>query len=116
MIRFTKIPRLLLLDESGFIISTELVLIATILILGTITGLCTVRDAVVHELGDLSSAVKTIDQSYSFGDSMAHSARTSGSEFGDRADFCTPGFSDDFPPEQIPVIVIGGNPSGGESG
>ena len=37
-------------DEAGFVVSTELVLIATILVIGLITGLVTVRDAVAEEI------------------------------------------------------------------
>ena len=43
-------------DEAGFIVSAELVLIATILVLGMIVGLVSVRDQVVQELGDIALA------------------------------------------------------------
>ncbi|MCA9089701.1 MAG: hypothetical protein KDA90_13835 [Planctomycetaceae bacterium] len=53
-------------DENGFIISTELVLIGTIAVLGLIAGLVEVRDQVVQELGDFSQAVAQLDQSYRY--------------------------------------------------
>jgi len=45
--------RTLLNDEAGFIVSAELVLVATILVIGMIVGLSEVQHAVVQELGDL---------------------------------------------------------------
>ena len=44
-------------DENGFIITMELVLIATITVLGLIVGLTAVRDALVAELADVAEAV-----------------------------------------------------------
>lgn len=116
MQRFTRIPKLLLLDEAGFIASSEMILLATIVMIGTIAGTVTVRDTIATELADLGSAVKGVDQSYSFGDVVTPCGTVSGSVFIDQTNFCTPGFSDDFPPTQLPPIVIGGSPSGGESG
>ena len=75
-------------DEVGFVVSTELILIATIVVIGLITGLTTVRDAVVHELADVADAVSEIDQSYEWGGITAHCARTAGSQFRDLPDFC----------------------------
>ena len=75
-------------DEAGFVVSTELVLIATILVIGMITGLVTVRDAVVTELADVADAISEVDQSYSYGAITAHCAETAGTEFTDNSDFC----------------------------
>jgi hypothetical protein len=52
--------------ERGFIVSAELILIATILVIGMIVGLAVLRDAVVQELEDVSLAIATINQSYSY--------------------------------------------------
>ena len=51
-------------NEDGFLISTELVLIATIAVLGLLAGIVEVRDQVVQELGDFSQAVAQLDQTY----------------------------------------------------
>ena len=51
-------------DESGGIISSELVLVGTIMVLGTTVGLSAVRDAVLSEMGDLADAIGVLDQSY----------------------------------------------------
>ena len=51
-------------DEAGFIISAELVLIMTIGVLAMVVGLTAVRDAVSHELNDISHAFGAVSQSY----------------------------------------------------
>jgi Flp pilus assembly pilin Flp len=85
-------------DEAGFVVSTELVLIATILVIGMITGLVTVRDAVVTELADVADAISEVDQSYSYGAITAHCAETAGTEFQDNFDFCEEAGEDDQDP------------------
>lgn len=54
----------LLADEAGFIVSAELVLIATILVIGLIVGLSEVQHAVVTELNDVADAIGCLNQSY----------------------------------------------------
>jgi len=51
-------------DESGFVVSAELVLIATILILGLIVGLSSIQHAIVSELNDVGNATGNVNQSY----------------------------------------------------
>ena len=75
-------------DEDGFIVSAELVLIATILVIGMITGLTSVRDAVITELADVGGAIGAINQSYTYGGASAHGSSTNGSVFSDLLDFC----------------------------
>jgi len=81
----------LLRDESGFVVSSELVLVSTILVIGMVTGLATVRDAVVQELADTSKAIGNIEQSYTFNGITAHTSATNGSNFVDAPDFCEDG-------------------------
>ena len=80
-------------DEAGFIIPAELVLIATILVIGMITGLTSVRDAVITELADVGAAIGSINQSYTYGGAVAHCGSTAGSLFTDQTDFCDLGGS-----------------------
>lgn len=75
-------------DEAGFVVSTELVLIATILVIGLVVGLATVRDQVVQELGDLALAIGNVNQSYEYSGVTGHTSATAGSEFLDNQDFC----------------------------
>ena len=53
-------------DESGVIISAELVLVLTIAVLAMVVGLSEVAVAINTELNDLSNAFGAIDQSYQF--------------------------------------------------
>jgi len=61
-----KMFKLFAKEENGFIISTEMILIATIAVLGLLAGIVEVRDQVVQELGDFSQAVAQLDQSYEY--------------------------------------------------
>ena len=54
-------------DEAGFIISAELVLIATILVIGLIVGLVVLRNQIVQELVDVGQAIGSLSQSFCFG-------------------------------------------------
>lgn len=75
-------------DDAGFIVSIELILIATIMVIGLITGFAAVRDAVVSELSDVGGAIQDLNQSYSFNGVTGHSGSTAGSDFVDASDWC----------------------------
>ena len=75
-------------DQAGFIVSIELVLIATIAVIGLITGMTAVRDAVVSELSDVAGAVQDMNQSYSVFGVTGHSGNTAGMDFTDSLDWC----------------------------
>ena len=53
-------------DQAGFIVSAELVLISSVGIIGLVTGLTCLRDAVNKELSDVSCAISALDQSYCY--------------------------------------------------
>jgi hypothetical protein len=55
----------LLNNESGLIISAEMVLVLTICVLGIVVGLVQVQSAIVTEFMDLSLAFSSLNQSYS---------------------------------------------------
>jgi Flp pilus assembly pilin Flp len=75
-------------DENGALVSSELVLIMTILVIGMITGLESLRDAIIVEMADAGAADGDADQSYTIGSATAHSSATAGSVFRDAPDFC----------------------------
>jgi len=83
-----KLLKRLWSDEAGFVISSELVLIATVLVIGLLTGLATVREAVVQELGDVANAIGIVDQSYSYSAVTSHNSSTAGSSLADTNDEC----------------------------
>jgi Flp pilus assembly pilin Flp len=53
-------------NEGGAVLSTELVLVSTIVSLGMITGLKSLADNVNAELSNLGSAIHSVSQGYSF--------------------------------------------------
>lgn len=48
----------LIRDQRGMILSSEVVLVGTILVLGSIVGLAAVSHAVTHELNDVANAYR----------------------------------------------------------
>jgi Flp pilus assembly pilin Flp len=88
--------RKLLKDEAGFLVSAELVLIATLCVVGLIVGLSEIQHSVVGELNDIGDAIGKLNQSYSFTgfnkrstfNSAEVKAFTRGSFFVDTQDEC----------------------------
>lgn len=103
-------------DESGFVISSELVVLSTLLTIGVISGLTAMRDGVVQEFGDGSQALNGVQQSYQYAGVEIEGCGTSaGSLFQDRSDYCTPRLSDDSPPQLLPAIsFVSAQATGGE--
>lgn len=90
-------------DEAGFVISTELALVATLLVIGLIVGLDTIRVAVVQELGDIGMAIGQLNQSYTYAAITGHSAATAGSDYLDESDLCDAGDQAQLPPGCITI-------------
>ncbi len=85
----TSLIKTLWNDENGFIVSAELVLIATILIVGLVVGLAEVSHAVNNELEDVASAFGSMNQSfYVKGLHSDCKGSTPGSGFHDEEDLC----------------------------
>lgn len=83
----TRVGTALLADESGFIVSAELVMVGTIVVLGATAALVGVRDAVSGELADLANSIRNLDQSYYYRGmrgcqtAVGYRAYTAGSSF-----------------------------------
>jgi len=95
-------------DDAGFIISAELVLVATIVVIGLIVGLVSVRNQVVQELVDVGGAIGALSQSYCFGGIYKPGmAQTDGTCYTDVVDFCqAPGPQAPFgTPGGITIVV-----------
>lgn len=75
-------------DEHGFVISSELIFVATLLVIGMVTGLSTIREQVLTELADVADAISEVDQSYAYSAVTGHASSTAGVNFTDLADFC----------------------------
>ena len=119
-------------DEAGFIISAELVLVATILVIGLIVGMVSLRNQIVQELADVGQAIGSVSQSFAFAGTKGFPgcngtcAWTDGSGYVDKRDFCQPASQDagnvvggmalDKMPSYDPQNhKLGDDPTGGET-
>ena len=75
-------------DEAGFVISAELILVATIAVLGMVVGLSEVSYAINEELEDVGSAFGAMSQSYCYSGVTGHKGFVAGTSFWDRFDYC----------------------------
>lgn len=75
-------------DEAGAVLSAELVLVLTIVVIGVLVGLKALQAAVVTELTDVAGAVGSLNQSYSYGGIESCGAAVAGSAFQDTTDGC----------------------------
>jgi Flp pilus assembly pilin Flp len=108
-------------DQGGFIVSAELVLIATLCVIGLIVGLSEVQHAVVGELNDVGDAIGKLNQSYLYTGfskvsvfNQGVKAFTRGSFFVDTQDECDCnqcGIDCDAPIHEAPKFC-GGNCAG----
>jgi Flp pilus assembly pilin Flp len=76
------------LDDSGFILSAELILISTILVLGLIVGLTEIQAAITGELNDVACAIGSLNQSYVYRGFAGCKGVTYGSVYYDSVDAC----------------------------
>ena len=75
-------------DEAGFLVSAELILIATIGVLSMIVGLSEVAYGINQELDDIGAAFGAINQSFCFNGLSGHKGHAAGSFFRDQIDIC----------------------------
>jgi hypothetical protein len=102
-------------DQSGAILSAELVVLGTIMVVGVATGLASIRDAVITELNDFATVVSTMDQSLVVHGVTSHSGATGRTLFVDTPDAGDTGSTG---ASSTCLIVCGPAPSlaGSESG
>lgn len=107
--------RALFADESGAVISAELVLVLTILVIGVIVGLSEVAVAVNTELNDISNAIGALTQSYYFtgfvgnGSVVGNKQKSAvtGSRFDDAHDDCDQNGTCDLVGGLPPAVTCG---------
>lgn len=88
-------------DEAGLIVSAELALVLTIGVLAMVVGLSEVAVAVNTELNDISNAIGSLDQTYSYTGFVAFDkwkckSMVAGSRFTDAHDDCDKNLSCDL--------------------
>jgi hypothetical protein len=71
-------------NRRGFILSTELALVATLLVVGLVVGLALVRDAMLLRLANLGRAVGEVRQDYGYASVRSYTAWTAGSWYDER--------------------------------
>ena len=84
----SKLITTLIHDEAGFIVSAELVLVATVGVLAMVVGLSEVALNVNNELEDIGSAFGSINQTFVQKGVLGHQGYSAGTEFKDNADHC----------------------------
>lgn len=74
--------------QGGFILTAELILLVTVMVIGMIVGLVTLRDAATGEMEDVAEAIGQLDQSYAFNglQNSQNTAVLEGSSFIDAVD------------------------------
>lgn len=75
-------------DEAGFIVSAELILVATIAVLSLVVGLTEVAAAINFELDDVACAFGSINQTFCFRGFSGCKGHSVGSLFNDQVDQC----------------------------
>ena len=75
-------------EDAGFVLSSEAIIMLTMLICAAVVGYQAVRIAVLTELLDIAEAIAALDQSYSYAGFTGHAAACTGSFFNDNRDFC----------------------------
>lgn len=75
-------------DEAGFIISAELVLVATVAVLSMVVGLSEIAINVNNELEDVASAFGSVNQTFVQKGVLGHQGYVGGTEFKDGVDHC----------------------------
>ena len=73
-------------DENGFIVSSELVLLASVIVISLLVGMQTVRDAIVQELADVGQAIGVVSQTYWYSGVAGRFSYAAGSRFYDQPD------------------------------
>ncbi len=84
----TALSARLIHDEDGFIVSAELVLIATVGVLAMVVGLSEVALNINNELEDIGSAFGSMNQSFQVRGSRGHQGSGEGGGFQDGSDHC----------------------------
>ena len=85
----TKLLARLKNDEAGFVISAELVLVATIAVIAMVVGLSEVAISINEELEDVACAFGSVNQSFQYKGIQGHQCyNTVGSSYLDKVDFC----------------------------
>ena len=82
----STLPARLRQDCHGFIVSTELMLLGSIVFFGLIAAFAATREAVISELSDVAGFSQDFNQSFSYNGATGASGETAGSDYLDQLD------------------------------
>src|SRR5688500_10047184 len=97
-----KLLRKLWSDDAGALIAAEYLFVATILVIGIIVGLVTLRNAVTAELSELSNAYLALSQGYTIQGLLGCCSSVDGSQAIDTPGLTTPPVCT---PPTIPSVI-----------
>ena len=80
--------RKLWLDEGGAVITPEITILGTVIVLAVAVAMQGAADAVNSELADTGAAIGNLDQGITIGSSIGHASAKDGWSFTDAPDFC----------------------------
>lgn len=80
---FTRTLRQLWRDDDGSVIATEYMMLASVVALGGVTGMASLRDATVSESQETAQSIRTINQSYRNTGAKTTGASTTGAQVTD---------------------------------
>ena len=103
----TRLAKRLWNDDAGALIAMEFLFVATILVLGIITGLVGVRNAVATELTELGNAILALSQGYTIQGLTGCCSATDGSATTDTFTPLTPPTCTPVAPSPIDVLPCG---------
>ncbi len=109
----TCLMRALWRDETGFILSAELVLILTVGVLAMVVGVHAIAKSVNHELVDVAQSIGAFNQSFHFNGFKGCKACVSGSSFSDGEDKCDCATLIHTKPDHVKVQGNGNEGGGG---
>ncbi len=98
----TKFAAKLWDDDAGAIIAAEYLFVVTILVIGTIIGLASVREAINTELGEVANALLALSQGYVLSGVSGPGGSTDGSQVIDTPSYVQDPFST---PPAIPSAI-----------
>jgi len=78
-------------DDRGALLASEFLFMFSMLVIGTVSGLVAMRQALVSELVETANAVMALEQSYSFSGQSNGAASTGGSSASDHTNSITLG-------------------------
>lgn len=75
-------------EDAGFVLSTEMIIVLTLVVVAVIAAFTALREAIVTEMADTGASLARLNQSYAINGVSSHSSFGAGSLYLDSDDFC----------------------------